>query len=311
MAISISLIIIGIALLALTFSTYLKILEEKKNIADIKDKKLQKAKQELIDVQESMSIAKAERDKMLLGLFDAYQKEVKSCGDQIKESQDLNQKIVRDAAAAYFEKLESEYLEKEETYDEEIKELEEKLKEKQLEIQELSDTLTAATKAMLRELKKKEQENFYRIPLSEEAIEDIEILNALKKRLNQKSVLSKVIWSSYFQKETTSMCNKVVGTGKVCGIYKITHIETGMCYIGQSVDISTRLKSHVKCGLGIDAPAANKLYKAMAEYGVQNFTFEVLEVCSKEDLNKNEVKWIQLYKSKEFGFNTLAGNYGK
>lgn len=73
------------------------------------------------------------------------------------------------------------------------------------------------------------------------------------------------------------MCNRVLGTSNVvCGIYKITNLATEQMYIGQSVNISERFKSHIKCGLGIDAPATNKLYNNMQRYGVWNFTFEVL-----------------------------------
>lgn len=72
------------------------------------------------------------------------------------------------------------------------------------------------------------------------------------------------------------MCNRVVGSTTSCGIYKITNLVTEEIYIGQSVNISDRFKSHIKCGLGIDAPSTNKLYNNMQQYGVWNFTFEVL-----------------------------------
>ena len=39
-------------------------------------------------------------------------------------------------------------------------------------------------------------------------------------------------------------------------------------------------------GLGIDTPPGNKLYKAISEYGLQNFSFEVLEECEKQNLNQ-------------------------
>lgn len=52
------------------------------------------------------------------------------------------------------------------------------------------------------------------------------------------------------------------------GIYKITNLLTGDCYIGQAIDINKRWKEHCKCGLGIDTPLGNKLYKAMMDYGL-------------------------------------------
>ena len=42
--------------------------------------------------------------------------------------------------------------------------------------------------------------------------------------------------------------------------------------------------------------------------GLWNFSFEVLEECPKEDLNEKERYYIQLYQSKEYGYNSTAGN---
>ena len=36
----------------------------------------------------------------------------------------------------------------------------------------------------------------------------------------------------------------------------------------------------MKCGCGIDAPASNRLYKDMQDFGLWNFTFELLEKCN-------------------------------
>jgi hypothetical protein len=59
--------------------------------------------------------------------------------------------------------------------------------------------------------------------------------------------------------------------------------------------------------LGIDTPAGNKLYKAMQEVGLENFSFELLEECSKDELNEKEKYYIELYQSYEFGYNSNAG----
>ena len=105
----------------------------------------------------------------------------------------------------------------------------------------------------------------------------------------------------------TTLCNNVLGIKTVCGIYKITNQETKEAYIGQSVDISKRWKDHIKCGLGIDTPAGNKLYKAMQEYGVWNFSWELLEECPKEELNAKEKFYIDFYKTYEYGYNSNTG----
>ena len=58
-------------------------------------------------------------------------------------------------------------------------------------------------------------------------------------------------------------------------------------------------------GLGIDTPQGNKLYKDMQDFGIWNFSWELLEECSKEQLNEKEKYYIELYQSKEYGYNTL------
>ena len=118
------------------------------------------------------------------------------------------------------------------------------------------------------------------------------MLENLKSSFHKPVVLSKLIWSQYFQKQMTQLCDRILGKRTVCGIYKITDLLTEQCYIGQSLDISKRWKDHCKCGLGIDASSTNKLYNAMQKDGVWNFSFELLEECSKELLNEKESFWI-------------------
>ena len=129
----------------------------------------------------------------------------------------------------------------------------------------------------------------------------------MKSQLNKPRILSMLIWSTYWQKPMTALCNNILGTSIVTGIYKITNQETGECYIGQAADVAKRWKDHAKCGLGIDTPAGNKLYKAIQEYGIWNFSWELLEQCNRVDLDEKERYYIQLYKSYEFGYNSNKG----
>ena len=117
-----------------------------------------------------------------------------------------------------------------------------------------------------------------------------------------------LIWSTYFQKPMTNLCNNVIGTEIKSGIYKITNQKDNLCYIGQAVDLARRWKDHAKCGLGIDTPASNKLYQSMIEDGIWNFSFEVLEECPREQLNEKEKYYINLYDSKNYGYNVTKGN---
>jgi hypothetical protein len=72
--------------------------------------------------------------------------------------------------------------------------------------------------------------------------------------------------------------------------------------------VAERWKQHVKCGLGIDTPAQNKLYKAMLRDGITNFSFELLEQCERNLLNEKEKFYIGLYQSCDYGYNSTSGN---
>ena len=178
----------------------------------------------------------------------------------------------------------------------------------QSDLAQLKSVYQAATAARLRQQEEQDKISFYRIKISEKQVNDITHLQEWKKELNDPSIVSKIIWSAFVMKPTTDLCNRVLGSGSVCGIYKITNKQTGDIYIGQSVNVADRWKQHVKCGLGIDASATNKLYNNMQKYGVWNFTFEILQKCTRDKLNEKERFWIQMYQSNKVGLNVTKGN---
>ena len=178
----------------------------------------------------------------------------------------------------------------------------------QNELNKLKTSLSAGVEARLREQQKKEKINFYKLSIKDTDLSDIEMLENLKKSFHNPVILSKLIWTQYFQKQMTELCDRVLGKKTICGIYKITNLLTEQCYIGQSVDISKRWKEHCKCGLGIDASTTNKLYNSMQKDKVWNFSFELLEQCPRNLLNEKEKFWIQMYQSNKFGLNIMKGN---
>ena len=185
------------------------------------------------------------------------------------------------------------------------------LKEKQKiqnELDQLKNSLAAGIQARLKQQQKKDRLNFYKLSISEADLSDVKKLENLKATFHKPVVLSKLIWTQYFQKQMTELCDRVFGKNPISGIYKITDLITEQCYIGQSVNIQQRMKQHCKCGLGIEASATNKLYNTMQKDGVWNFTFELLQQCSKDLLNEKEKFWIQMYQSNKFGLNTMKGN---
>ena len=180
-------------------------------------------------------------------------------------------------------------------------------KQIQAEINKLKASLSAGVEARLREQEKKDKINFYKLSISEADLADVKMLQNLKSSFHKPVVLSKLIWTQYFQKQMTELCDRVLGKKTTCGIYKITNLLTEQCYIGQSVNISDRWKQHCKCGLGIEASATNVLYNSMQRDKIWNFSFELLEECPKESLNEKERFWINMYQSNIYGLNTLKG----
>ena len=170
------------------------------------------------------------------------------------------------------------------------------------QINDISSIFAAAVEANKRTQEMLEQEDFYRLQLSEEDLEEVYKLKDISKFLRNKEPLNKVIWKVYYEKPYTDLIGRVIGKGQKTGIYKITNIKNKMCYVGQAVDVSNRWKQHIKRGLGAETPTKNKLYPVMAKEGVENFTFELIEECSPAQLNDREKYWQEFFKAKEFGY---------
>ena len=80
---------------------------------------------------------------------------------------------------------------------------------------------------------------------------------------------------------------------KISGVYKITNIITGDFYIGSSKNIKQRWASHKSPSAKKRYPNV-KLYKAMAKYGLDNFTFEIIEKT--DNLKEREQYYIEQLK---------------
>ena len=176
------------------------------------------------------------------------------------------------------------------------------LKKVQDELADLVQKLNSAVEANKRAEEIKQKQDFYRLQLTTIDLDEIKRLREVEPYLREKEPLNKVIWKVYYEKPYTDLIGRVVGTGIHTGIYKITNIENQMCYVGQAVNIADRWKQHIKRGIGAEAPTRNKLYPAMLEVGVENFTFEIVEECDKSKLNEREDYWQEFFHAKDFGY---------
>ena len=157
--------------------------------------------------------------------------------------------------------------------------------------------------AIVHEKEIHEQQDFYRIVLNESDKEDIQLLNTIEMRLHSREALYKLIYDVFYKKPLNDMINRVLQGKEFCGIYRITNLKTNEAYIGKSTNIKTRWQNHCKTAIGLDGVARTKIHSAMKEYGIDNFSFEVLEKCTKENYSEREKYWINFYETNVYGYN--------
>jgi group I intron endonuclease len=88
-------------------------------------------------------------------------------------------------------------------------------------------------------------------------------------------------------------------------IYKITNLINNKIYIGQRITNNNILEDNYF--------GSGKLIKrAIEKYGLENFSKEILEICSRESINEREIFWIKENKSMDFsiGYNIAKGGNG-
>ena len=307
---------LGIILFILSILLFIKVCYDKKHLVELNTETIEKNKQ----IEQNNIILNKEKDHL-----EECKTKLEIDLENIREamykagiSADEFTRQLAASAQSFMNLLDKEYQEHEDEYDNHMQLLQEsydkqqdiilnKISQEQSNLDKIRSTRIAAIEAQRREKEIKEKLSFYCLQPTDNEKDDIRALERVKPNLHQPRILCMLIWSTYFQKPMTALCNNILGTAIVSGIYKITNQETGECYIGQAVDVAKRWKDHAKCGLGIDTPANNKLYKAIQEYGIWNFSWELLEKCDKELLNEKEKYYIELYDSKNYGYNSSIG----
>ena len=154
---------------------------------------------------------------------------------------------------------------------------------------------------------KEKESSFFKLNFSENQLKDIKKILLMTQELSNPQILYKLIWSEYYQKPLKELSLRVLGEKSVSGIYKITNTINGKIYIGRSTNVQDRWVQHIKSALEIGTIAKTQLYKEMKNYGIENFSFELLEKCDKNQLNEKEKYYIALFKTNEWGLNENSG----
>lgn len=274
-------------------------------------------------------IQETEQYNSLVSKQEILKNSIATLEEQAQSASDIfykeKMKLVETNFANNTEKLAQEYNELKENceneylslLEEEAKRFNELLTTNRKELKQLEEQLTAqkrAVQAAIEEAKRQqeieEQEEFYKIKLSEQDKEEIARLRTVIPYLRSAEPINKVIWSVYYMKPLNDLIGRVIGKDSKCGIYKITNLKNKKVYIGQSADVISRWKQHVKRGVGAETPTRNKLYPEMNEFGPEEFTFEFLEECPRNSLDEREKNWIEYFDSCTWGYNATKGNNG-
>lgn len=323
MFITMSLTILGIALaISISYIYYLKdyskkskdnlLKEHQQELEQIRDQisqenlTLEHCQEIILNKKEELNTLEETEKNYANTLKEKYalevEKEYKKLQNELKEKANAEEAKCEEAIAQY----QQEYLNI----------LESNVKEYTIETEKAFKAMNEAVSQLAKEQqlvktavearkRKEEEENkilFYMLQIPKKDLEDIQYLEDVADRLNNPEVLYKTIWKVYYEKPYNDLIGRVIGDVDKCGIYKITNTLNDKSYIGQSVSIKERWRQHIKRGCGAEAPTRNKLYSAMLEDGVWNFSFELLEECPREELDEKEDFWQKYFDVITYGY---------
>lgn len=204
---------------------------------------IQKKHKELNDLND-LNQQIAQKQNQVLQLKNLQQQEQTILDTRKKTRQDELQRIERKYEEQrikhrqnFHQSIRQEQIEMKNQLYQQIGKIQKQRNQIQSNLNQLKSVYQAATAARLRQQEEEDKIAFYRIKISEKQINDITHLQEWKNELNDPSIVSKIIWSAFIMKPTSDLCNRVLGSTVICGIYKITNKQTGDIYIGQSVKI--------------------------------------------------------------------------
>ena len=95
-------------------------------------------------------------------------------------------------------------------------------------------------------------------------------------------------------------------------VYKITNTINGRCYIGSSIHPEKRWRQHKNSAFNPNSQGYNyPLYQAFRKYGIEQFTFEILndDFSSVEEMEEYEYQAIIQYQGYGIGYNQTLNTH--
>lgn len=89
-------------------------------------------------------------------------------------------------------------------------------------------------------------------------------------------------------------------------IYAIRNSKEEKYYVGQTINFTRRLKKHIN-DLTHNVHSNITLQNDWNQYGIKNFQFIILELCSNKELDNREQYWIKHYYANINGYNLQSG----
>lgn len=246
------------------------------------------AKIQLLE-QEQSTLIESKEEQIDLNLEIYYQQEINKYTQMLK---DMQESALEGARAEYAEAY---------------TELSSQLSQLAAELEGYQLRRAAINEEILRQRALDEQQDFYRICITDTELQDISILLDLKTKLHKTDFLNKIIYDTYVSKYVKEMSKRVLAGRNPSGIYKVTNTQTKEVYIGKSTTVSDRWANHCKSAFGLEGVADSQFQRALKKYGVQSFTWELLEEVPKDQLGEREKYYISFYDTTKYGYNQRIG----
>ena len=310
-------VVIGILVLAIAFYVYSAIKYNKK-FKRLKDDEAAKIEQYALEKNEgllrSIEIAKLDLSNLQSqitfnsSILNLRKDEITRLAEEEKERQisKVNEEVQQWAESAQ-EAANWVYENAVKANNNAIEKLNQELENLVSTVNDYKEKRDAINQEILRSRAISEQQDFYRIQIEETSKHDIEVINSVRSQIYKFEVLNKLLYDNYISKPTKEMIKRVLEGKNPSGIYKVTNIKTQEIYIGKSTTIAERWTNHVKSACGLSGVADSQFQRALKQYGIDEFTWELLEVVPKEKLTEREKYWINFYDTTHYGYNMRVG----